>query len=252
MKDRADIQEGRVELAVDGQKLAGTLLKPEAPVPGLLFVHGWGGDQDEDLGHAEEIARLGCVCFTFDLRGHAESDARREEVTRQDGLNDVIAAYDFLAAQPLIDADAIGVIGTSYGGYLSALLTRDRPVRWLALRVPALYPDDDWDVPKARLNKDDVRAYREQIRSPREDRALAACEVFEGDVLIVQSGEDDRIPSEVILSYQAAFKRASSFTHRIIPRASHAMRDPVDQRVYATMLINWLEEMVRASRRSYR
>lgn len=252
MKDRADIQEGRVELAVDGQKLAGTLLKPEAPVPGLLFVHGWGGDQDEDLGHAEEIARLGCVCFTFDLRGHAESDARREEVTRQDGLNDVIAAYDFLAAQPLIDADAIGVIGTSYGGYLSALLTRDRPVRWLALRVPALYPDDDWDVPKARLNKDDVRAYREQIRSPREDRALAACEVFEGDVLIVQSGEDDRIPSEVILSYQAGFKRASSFTHRIIPGASHAMRDPVDQRVYATMLINWLEEMVRASRRSYR
>ena len=252
MKDRAEIHEGRVELAVDGQKLSGTLLRPEAPVPGFLFVHGWGGDQEEDLGHAEEIARLGCVCFTFDLRGHAESDARREEVTRQDGLNDVTAAYDFLASQPLINADAIGVIGTSNGGYLSALLTEDRPVRWLALRVPALYPDENWDVPKARLNKDDVRAYREQIRAPRDDRALAACEVFEGDVLIVQSGEDDRIPTEVILSYQAAFKRASSFTHRIIPGASHAMRDPADQRVYATILINWLEEMVRASRRSYR
>ena len=252
MKDRGEIQEGRVELAVEGQKLAGTLLKPDAPVPGFLFVHGWGGDQDEDLGHAEEIARLGCVCFTFDLRGHAESDAVREEVTRQDGLNDVRTAYDFLASQPLINGDAIGVIGTSYGGYLSALLTRDRPVRWLALRVPALYPDDDWDTPKARLNKDVVRAYREQIRTPRDNRALAACEAFEGDVLIVESGDDDRIPTEVILSYQAAFKRASSFTHRIIPGASHALRDPADQRVYATILINWLEEMVRASRRSYR
>lgn len=252
MKDQVDIQEGRVELKVDGQKLSGTLLQPEAPVPGFLFVHGWGGDQEEDLDHAEEIARLGCVCFTFDLRGHAESDARRDEVTRQDGLDDVTAAYDYLAAQPLIEADSIGVIGTSYGGYLSALLTANRPVRWLALRVPALYPDAGWDTPKARLDKAEVRAYREQPRTPKEDRALAACAAFEGDVLIVESGEDDRIPTEVILSYQSAFKRAKSFTHRVIPGATHAMRDPADQRVYATILINWLEEMVRASRRSYR
>ncbi|MFN4040250.1 MAG: alpha/beta hydrolase family protein [Brevundimonas sp.] len=252
MKDQVDIQEGRVELKVDGQKLSGTLLQPEAPVPGFLFVHGWGGDQEEDLDHAEEIARLGCVCFTFDLRGHAESDARRDEVTRQDGLDDVTAAYDYLAAQPLIEADSIGVIGTSYGGYLSALLTAARPVRWLALRVPALYPDTGWETPKARLDKAEVRAYREQPRTPQEDRALAACEAFEGDVLIVESGEDDRIPTEVILSYQSAFKRAKSFTHRVIPGATHAMRDPADQRVYATILINWLEEMVRASRKSYR
>jgi dienelactone hydrolase len=252
VKDTDAVEEGSVELTVDGQRLTGTLLQPEAPVPGLLFVHGWGGHQEEDLGHAEELARLGCVCFTFDLRGHAGSDAARDEVTRQDGLDDVTAAYDYLVSQPLIDPAAIGVIGTSYGGYLSALLTQDRPVRWLALRVPALYPDADWDVPKALLDKDVVRAYRQQLRSPEEDRALAACEGFEGDVLIVESGEDDRIPTEVILSYQAAFKRASSFTHRVIPGASHAMRDPADQRVYATLLINWVEEMVRASRRAYR
>ena len=251
MKGAKAVDEGRVDLTVEGQRLTGTLLQPEAPVPGLLFVHGWGGDQEEDLGHAEELARLGCVCFTFDLRGHAGSDASRDEVTRQDGLDDVRTAYDYLASQPLIDPSAIGVIGTSYGGYLSALLTKERPVRWLALRVPALYPDSDWDVPKAKLNKDEVAAYRKGLRSPDEDRALAACADFEGDVLIVESGEDDRIPTEVILSYQAAFKRASSFTHRLIPGASHAMRDAAHQRIYSTMLINWIEEMVRASRRAY-
>ena len=32
--------------------------------------------------------------------------------------------------------------------YLSALLTSIRDVRWLALHVPALYPDAHWDVPK--------------------------------------------------------------------------------------------------------
>ena len=131
-----DVEEGRVRLSVDGQKLTGTLLTPEAPVPGFLFVHGWGGDQEEDLGLAEDLARLGCICFTFDLRGHAESDASRDEVTRQNGLDDVTAAYDYLASQPLIDPGAIGVIGTSYGGYLSALLTSIRDVRWLAVRPP--------------------------------------------------------------------------------------------------------------------
>ncbi|RZJ94388.1 MAG: alpha/beta fold hydrolase, partial [Novosphingobium sp.] len=221
-----DVDEGRVDLSVDGQRLTGTLLQPEAPVPGLLFVHGWGGDQEEDLGHAEELARLGCICFTFDLRGHAGSEARQDEVTREDGLNDVKTAYDYLASQPLIDPSAIGVIGTSYGGYLSALLTKERRVRWLALRVPALYPDTDWTVPKAKLNKEEVAAYRKQIRSAEEDRTLAACAAFDGDVLIVESGQDDRIPPETIQSYQAAFKRARSFTHRIIPDASHAMRDP--------------------------
>lgn len=252
MKAAIQVDEGRVNLTVEGQTLTGTLLQPEAPVPGLLFVHGWGGNQEEDLGHAEELARLGCICFTFDLRGHAGSDARRDEVTRQDGLDDVRTAYDYLASQPLIDPSAIGLIGTSYGGYLSALLTAERSIRWLALRVPALYPDEHWDVPKARLDKDDVRAYRQTLRSPDEDRALAACAAFEGDVLIVESGEDDRIPTEVILSYQAAFKRANSFTHRIIPGASHAMRDPDHQKVYTTILINWVEEMVRASRRAFR
>lgn len=250
MSELGEIEEGRVVLKVSGQRVQGTLLQPESPVPGFLFVHGWGGDQAEDLGHAEELARLGCICFTFDLRGHAGSDAAREEVTRQDGLDDVIAAYDFLASQPLIDREAIGVIGTSYGGYLATLLTRKRPVRWLALRVPALYPDDDWEVPKARLDKAAVRAYREA--PPPTDRALAACAGFRGDALIVESENDDRIPHETIVSFQTAFRQANSLSHRIVAGASHAMRDPRHQRLYTTLLINWIEEMVRASRLSFR
>ena len=44
-------------------------------------------------------------------------------------------------------------VGSSYGGYLAAILTTLRPVRWLALRVPALYQDEGWDVPKKQLHK---------------------------------------------------------------------------------------------------
>ncbi|MBE7211089.1 MAG: alpha/beta fold hydrolase [Gluconacetobacter diazotrophicus] len=243
------MEEDRVVLRVPGgQKLTGTLLQPDVPVPGFLFVHGWGGDQDEDMDQAEALTRLGCVCFTFDLRGHADSDASRDEVTRQHGLDDAVAAFDHLAAHPLVQRSAIGVIGTSYGGYLSALLTAERPVRWLALRVPALYPDADWDTPKARLDKDAVRRYREQPQDPAGDRALAACARFRGDVLLVESERDDRIPHEAIASYQSAFRDARSLAHRTIPGATHAMRDPKHQRLYTRILTGWIEDMVKASR----
>ena len=252
MTEPGAIDRDRVSLSVDDQKLVGTMLRPEVPVPGFLFIHGWGGDQDEDLGHAEELARLGCVCFTFDLRGHAGSDAAKDQVTRQDGLDDVLAAYDYLAAQPLVDRSAIGVVGTSYGGYLAMLLTAQRPVRWLAMRVPALYPDDQWDTPKAKLDKAVVRAYRQQPHAPGADRALSACAAFQGDVLIVESECDEQIPREAMLSMQAAFRRTNSLSHRIIQGATHAMRDPQHQRIYSTLLTGWIAEMVRASRLTYR
>jgi uncharacterized protein len=247
-EDFAEIDEDSVVLNVGGQKLTGTLLRPEVPVPGVLFVHGWGGDQGEDLGQAEALARLGCICLTFDLRGHAASDAPQDSVTRQDGLDDVLAAYDHLASRPLVDRSAIAVVGTSYGGYLSALLTAQRPVRWLALRVPALYPDDQWDTPKAHLDKAVVRAYREQPQDGRDDRALAACEAYRGDVLLVESERDEQIPHEAMASYQAAFRHAASLSHRTIRGASHALSDPRHQQVYTRLLTGWLEEMIKASR----
>ena len=252
MTDPSVVDEGKVALQVGGQKIVGTLLKPEAPVPGFLFIHGWGGDQAEDLGHAEELARLGCICFTFDLRGHADSGADKDAVTRQDSLDDVLAAYDYLVAQPMIDRSAVGVVGTSYGGYLAMLLTALRPVRWLAMRVPALYPDEQWDTPKAKLDKQVVRAYRQQPHEPGNDRALAACTEFHGDVLIVESEKDEQIPREALLSMQAAFRQANSLSHRIIQGATHAMRDPQHQRIYSTLLTGWIAEMVRASRLTYR
>jgi dienelactone hydrolase len=246
------IEEGTVSVPVAGQHLRGTLLAPEKLIPGFLFVHGWGGKQDDDLDCAEEIARLGCLCFTFDLRGHAGSDLQQDQVTRGDGLQDVLAAYDFLASHPLVDRSAIGVVGVSYGGYLSTLLTTERPVQWLALRVPALYPDRDWETPKALLDKKKVRAYRNRFQTARGDRALSACDKFEGDVLIVESEFDIHVPHTAIASYMGAFQHANSLSHRVIRGADHAMRAPEYRKIYKTLLMHWVEEMVRTARRSSR
>ena len=123
-----------LEIPVDDERLSATLLAPAESMPGVLFVHGWGGRQQHNLVRAREAVGLGCICLTFDLRGHARDAAQRDHVSRAQNLDDLVAAYDHLAAVPAVDPDAIAVVGISYGGYLAALLTRLRRVRWLALR----------------------------------------------------------------------------------------------------------------------
>lgn len=233
-----------VDILVDDEHIAGTFLTPPTKLPGVLFVHGWGGSQERDLTRARGIAGLGCICLSFDLRGHALTLAQQQTVTREQNLNDLLAAYDLLAQHPNIDAEAICVVGTSYGGYLAALLTGLRPVKWLALRVPALYRDDDWMVPKRQLDRDILNQLRGRRVTPEENRALAACAAFRGDVLLVESEFDHLVPHATIMSYRAAFHQTHSLTHRIILGADHGLTSENCQKTYTDILVGWATEMV--------
>lgn len=237
-----------IDIAVDGQRIAGTLVTPAAAIPGFLFIHGWNGSQEQYLARAREVAALGCVCLTFDLRGHAETDSQFETVTREDNLRDVLAAYDRLAGRPDVDPAAIAVVGSSYGGYLAAILTSLRPVRWLGLRVPALYKDEDWDVAKRRLDRDALSTYRRSPVDAGENRALRACAAFRGDVLIVESEHDDIVPHPVIANYNAAFGKARSLTYRVIEGADHGLSEEPWQQAYTSLLVTWATEMVLGAR----
>jgi len=235
----------RIDIRVNGQAIAGTLITPVKPVPGLLFVHGWGGSQQSYLARAREIAEMGCVCMTFDLRGHARTDEQRQTVSRQDNLQDLLAAYDLLATNPTVDPAYLGVVGSSYGGYLAAIMTTMRPVRWLVLRAPALYEDHGWELPKVQLTeKMDLPAYRRRLVSAEENRALGACAAFRGDVLIVESEKDEIVPHMVIANYVAACIQARSVTSRVIEGAEHGLSEKQWQREYAGILAKWLAEMI--------
>lgn len=233
-----------VTLASDGERMAGTFLAPEAEIPGVLFVHGWGGSQKSDLMRAKGIAGLGCACLTFDLRGHGGSIAQQETVSREENLRDLLVAYDHLISHPAIDRSAIAVMGNSYGGYLAAILTTLRPVKWLALTVPALYRDADWKRPKRKLSREDLARYRSTLVAPSENRALAACTRFEGDVMLIQAEHDDLVPHSTLLSYRRAFERAHSLTYRVVDGADHAMSSESCQQAYTSLLVGWATEMI--------
>ncbi|MDM0110684.1 alpha/beta fold hydrolase [Variovorax sp. J22R133] len=237
-----------IEIPVDDQHIDGTLVAPSAVVPGVLLVHGWDGSQSQYIARAHEIAALGCICLTIDLRGHARHKAQMQAVTREDNLHDVLAAYDELVSHPAVDPAAMAIIGSSYGGYLAALLTELRPVRWLALRAPALYRDEGWEIPKGKLDREDLARYRSSPVQPSDNRALRACEAFRGDVLIVESENDKTVPPPVIKNYVNAFGHVHSITYRVLTGADHALSSEEMRQAYGLQLVGWMTEMVLGAR----
>lgn len=240
-----------LEIPVAEETLCGTLLAPTTALPSVLFVHGWGGSQAQDLARAREASGLGCVCLTVDLRGHDLQSPRSHTISRDENLNDILAAYDWLAGLPNVEPSAIAVVGISYGAYLASILTSLRPVRWLALRAPALYKDDGWKLPKRSLNADpDLRNYRSARVQPADNLALKACAAFRGDALLVESEHDAIVPHAVIENYVTAFAQVRSLTSRVIAGADHALSEKSAQNAYSTVLIKWLTEMIVGARES--
>ena len=232
----------------DTPPLQAHFLSPSAPIPGILFIHGWGGDQRFDLKRAQNLAGLGCLCLTFDLTGHHEHEIERDQVTRAQNLRDVCLAYDKLISHPLVDPQSIAVVGHSYGAYLATLLSQLRDIRWLSLLAPALYQDDEWLKPKDQLNRSLLATYRQQALSKEDNQALLAGSLFKGDVLLLEAEHDHYIPKQTILNYRNAFTEAKSMTHRIIYEADHALTKKSAQHNYSTLLYRWAQEMITGAR----
>jgi pimeloyl-ACP methyl ester carboxylesterase len=242
------MSEAPIDVLVDKTTLSGTWHEPNRLIPGVLFVHGWGSNQGNNLQLARSISRLGCICFTFDLRGHAATSQLHGSVTPAENMADVLAAYDLLASHDSVDKDAIAVIGSSYGGYLAALLTTMRPVDWLILRVPALYRDSDWKKAKAKIDRQALNAYRDLYLEPDDNRALRACAQFRGDALIVESELDKVVAHPAVASYSGAFRRAHSLSHRVLDGADHGLSDGHCREAYYRIVSRWMSEMISAAR----
>ena len=238
-----------VPLDVGEHILAATIVSSRDRLPGALFIHGWAGSQSQYLARAHQIAALGAVCLTFDLTGHETTHNQWTTVSRAANFRDVLAAYDLLAARPEVDENAIAVVGSSYGGYLAAILTTERPVRWLSMRAPALYYDEGWELPKLQLHRDyDLVSYRRRQIATAENRALRACTAFDGDVLLVESEHDRIIPHPVIQSYREACAGCRSLRYRVIPGADHGMTETVHQEAYTRLLVRWFAECLAQER----
>jgi pimeloyl-ACP methyl ester carboxylesterase len=228
-----------IRISVDQRSLAGRLFEPaasqdgvigDAGHAGLLFVHGYASDQIGYQSRAEAACReLGLMCFTFDLGGHGNSTGNRLELSRQDHLQDLIAAYDWLRAVRGVDPARIGVCGASYGAYLACMLISERPVKRLLLRAPALPGEESNDAPEE----------RQQVNEPA-NTALRNLRNFRGDTLVLESEADEVISHAVIDKYLAA---ASRCTHHVIPDAAHALVREEWNAAFIREILEWFRDL---------
>lgn len=106
----------------EGTRLSGNLFLPDGLQPnerraGILLCHGYTGVRNLYLPDtARELNRAGYVVLTFDYKGWGDSDGPKSRLSPYGRVIDSQAALTFLGAQPMVDADRLGIYGTSYGG----------------------------------------------------------------------------------------------------------------------------------------
>lgn len=233
------------DIKINGN-LAATLIKPEnskKPLPGLIFIHGWESSKKGNTKRAQEISKLGFICLTIDLRGHGDSEGTIDQFSRKDHLEDIKSTYQYLKNLDEVAEETIGIIGSSYGGYLSAVAANYLEFDCIVLRVPALYFDKDFDTPTDKLIKENPQAFTSSDLTEKNCLALKGIANFPGEIFIIESEKDEVIPHAVIENYLSVITDKRKLTYKIMKGAGHHFwNNPKLDKEYLNILKNWLKE----------
>ena len=163
-----NVERREVVIWSDGTRMAGDLYLPKRrgegeKFPAIVLCAGTGGTKGGTQARlAPILAAQGYVILAFDYRGWGMSESRLMAVERQpkpdeknemtirvkalrwqmnytDQTEDIRAAISFVAGEPSVDQDRIGLWGSSYGGGLVTWMTGTDPrVKCVVAQVPGL------------------------------------------------------------------------------------------------------------------
>ena len=131
-----------VEFYAEGVTLRGWLYLPNGatgPVPTVVMAHGFSAVKEMFLDDfAEAFAAGGLGALVFDNRNFGASDGEpRQEIDPWQQVRDYRHAITYAQTRSDVDADRIGVWGTSYsGGHVLVLGAIDKRVRCVVAQVP--------------------------------------------------------------------------------------------------------------------
>jgi hypothetical protein len=153
--------ETNVTIPSAGLRLAGTLRVPDGLASGerraaFLVLHGFGSNRSSSnvLQPSTVLGDLGYVTLGFDMRGCGESEGAHGHVICLEQVDDTRNALSFLARQPSVDPERIGVIGSSFGGAVAVYAAG------VDARLAAVISNGGWG--------DGERKFRGQHKSPQE------------------------------------------------------------------------------------
>jgi dipeptidyl aminopeptidase/acylaminoacyl peptidase len=151
--------ESKVTFVSDGLKLAGVLRVPDSVGaserrPAFIVMHGFGSNMNSNnvLEPCAMFEKLGYVTLRFDMRGCGASEGERGRILCLDQVADARNALTFLAQQKHVEADRVGLIGSSFGAAVAVY------AGGVDKRVAAVISSGGWG--------DGVRKFRGQHSTP--------------------------------------------------------------------------------------
>jgi uncharacterized protein len=134
-----------VEFVSQGSTLRGWLQRPEAArnAPAVVMAHGFGGLKDWLQPQSAALADAGIASLVYDHAHFGDSDGSpRQHIDPAAQVHGYRDAITFLSAQPGIDADRIGLWGTSLAGAVVMVAGAvDTRVKAVVSQIPMVDPN---------------------------------------------------------------------------------------------------------------
>jgi dipeptidyl aminopeptidase/acylaminoacyl peptidase len=255
----------------DGMQIWGLLLTPAGAAPGrrlplLTYVHGGPGGgftyglfpqfmhivPQVDPYPTAAMAGLGyAVLFPMPRGGAGYGEAGQRAIVNAWGeadYKDIIAGVDHLIAQGVGDPDRLGVMGASYGGYMTNWIVTQTG-RFKAASAGASLSDLS-DTFYLSEGGEFMVDYFKRPWENREGYASHSPLTFAGRVttpLLIQHGEaDPRVPIAGAWKLYRTLKALGKTVElEIYPRGGHVLREPMQQREQMRRNLEWFQRWIR-------
>ena len=138
-----------IEFPSRGSRCRGWLYVPDAsvvkqPAPAIVMAHGFSAVKEmfQLSSYAERFEEAGFVTLVFDFRFLGASDGNpRGQIMSNEQQEDYRNAITWMSLRPEVDADRIGVWGTSLsGGHVLHLAAFDQRIKVVVAQVPTIDP----------------------------------------------------------------------------------------------------------------
>ena len=216
-------------------------LPPHAPrdgsLPCMVLVHGgpegqsrpalWGRYAAPQYLLAEGRTSL-LVPNVRGSTGYGKAYSHADDVElRMDSVRDLVAAVDWLAARPEIDARRVGVMGGSYGGFMVLAAITEEPKRWAA--AVDLFGIANFETflehTGAWRRKHRAREYGEDPEFLRTISPIHNADRIRTPLMVVQGDHDVRVPPEESEQIVETVRRNEGIVEYIVfPNEGHGIQ----------------------------
>jgi len=219
--------------------------------PGVVWLGGFRSDMLGSKAAALDAwaAETGRAFLRFDYSGHGESDGAFEDGSIGEWADDALAAFDALTAGPQI------LVGSSMGGWIAALLAKQRPERLAAIVFIAPAPDFTealmWpalteaqretimaagrlETPSAYAEEPQVIT-RKLIEDGRRRLVMTGCVPIRVPVRILQGMKDEDVPWRHAVRFAEQIE-SDDVVLTLVKNGDHRLSGPADlERLRATL-----------------